>query len=218
MKTSLPKNKDQHGFTIIELMIATSVLSVILLLVTVMMISIGSLFYKEINQSRVQDSVRSITDEVSHHLQLSGTTPLSGSYSGFGTPIGIYCIGDTRYSFIKNVQINSMVGGVFIYHVLWRDVPSGGCDPTQPSANLTIQDPSSGHESATDTNAELIPPNSRLTEFSITKPSPYNISVGIAYGANSLLNLAGINTTCKSTTGDQFCATASLTTTVANRL
>src|SRR5665213_2550121 len=70
-----PKNLNRKAFTIIELMIATSVLSIILLLVTTMMISIGNLYYKGINQARVQDDVRTISDDLSSHLQLSDQAP-----------------------------------------------------------------------------------------------------------------------------------------------
>ena len=54
----------QAGFTIVELMIATAILSTILLLVTTMMINIGNLYYKGVNQARVQDGVRTLADDV----------------------------------------------------------------------------------------------------------------------------------------------------------
>jgi prepilin-type N-terminal cleavage/methylation domain-containing protein len=227
----------QKGFTIIELMIATTVLSVILLLVTTMMISIGNLFYKGINQARVQDDTRNITDEIAQYLQLSGTAPLPGIDSG-NPDISVYCVGDTRYSYAQRVQIGHQKAGAGpIYrHVIWRDTPSGGCDPTH-GANLQSPFLSGG--------TELIAPNSRLTDFSISATSPYVISVGIAYGDDDLLCDNGWNAppdcatsgvsghmqqiwsglinptgqiSCKGSTGDQFCATATLTTTVANRL
>jgi prepilin-type N-terminal cleavage/methylation domain-containing protein len=227
MRLHLTKSNNR-GFTIIELMIATTVLSVILLLVTVMMISIGNLFYKGVNQARVQDDVRNITDEISQHLQLSATTPLPGT--DIANPnIGVYCVGDTRYSYAKNVQIGHQLGGsgLSYSHVLWRDLPSGGCVATQ-GANLQNPNLRGG--------AELIAPNSRLTDFSISIASPYTISVSVAYGDDDLLCDTGtpgdcsstVQSThllspvgqinCKSTSGDQFCATASLTTTVSNRL
>jgi prepilin-type N-terminal cleavage/methylation domain-containing protein len=237
----------QNGFTIIELMIATTILSVILLLVTAIMINIGSLYNKAINQIKVQDNVRNIADEVSQHLQLSATVPQQGIDTS-NPDINVYCIGDIRYSYVKNTRIGDILGGRTYSHVLWRDTPSGGCNKTQ-GADLTDPTLSMG--------SELIAPYSRLTAFCIGSPdatgncvfatsSPYPLSVGVAYGDNSLLCDNGFSgppddcsapdvtahmtqifdnvinptgqITCKGNTGDQFCATASLTTTVVNRL
>jgi prepilin-type N-terminal cleavage/methylation domain-containing protein len=200
---------NKKGFTIIELMIATSVLATILLMVTVMMIGIGKLYYKGINQARVQDNVRSIGDELAQHLQLSDQgpqqagTPINVSIAGHPYVINAYCIDNTRYSYIIGVQIGS------IPHVLWRDpTPSTGC--TTPAA---LNNP--GLSGGT----ELIAPHSRLTDFTISPlTSPYSISVGVAYGDDDLLTLNGVNTTCKSVTGDQFCSAAGLTTVVVQRI
>jgi prepilin-type N-terminal cleavage/methylation domain-containing protein len=259
------KFKDQRGFTIIELMIATTVLSVILLLVTTMIISIGSLFYKGINQSRVQDGARNLTDEISQRLQLSGTVPQAGQSSS-NAAVNVYCIGGTRYTYIANVQIGHQQNntGPVYNHILWRDEPSAGCTQVMGkfvSADLTLSDPSNGQVSGAglQDSAELAPANSRLTSFCIgtlnpangncqfSSASPYTINVGIAYGDDDLLcdndstfpsecsfqgvsphmtqifsNAANVippaQIICKTTAGDQFCSTAYLTTTVANRL
>jgi prepilin-type N-terminal cleavage/methylation domain-containing protein len=213
MSRRLSRSSNQRGFTIIELMIATTVLSVILLLVTTMMISIGNLFYKGVNQSRIQDNVSNIADEISQRLELSGTIPNLGT-DATNPAIKVYCLGDRRYSFIRNVQIGTVSGGKTYNQILWRDVPSS-CSVNQ-GADLT--DPNLSADDSANQGIELIAPNSRLTSFSISTISPYTITVSVAYGETSLLNLAGFNTTCKLNLGDQFCATARLTTNVANRL
>lgn len=208
-------------------MIATSVLSTMLLLATIIMISIGNLYYKGINQARVQDDTHSIADEVAQHLQLSGTAVPVHVVSANGQ-VQAYCIGDTRYVYTIGVQIgtgNDTNGTARSQHVLWRDkVPSTGCTtPSNTFLNsvlLALFDPS---------GTELMTPNSRLTSFCITglgaptpctpSASPFNLSVGVAYGDIDLLtNPSSINATCNGSVGDQFCSTASLTTTVAQRL
>ena len=203
MKYKRPSQLNQKAFTIVELMIATTILSTILILVTVMMVGIGNLFYKGVNQARVQDDVRTISDDVSQHLQLSDSPPLA-SVSGDGT--GVYCIGDTRYTYVLNQQIGSANP-----HVLWRDSnpTPGSCAATDGFLNNTTPSPD---------GTELIAPNSRLTYFNISLSSPYTISIGVAYGDDDLLNLAGLNTTCKGSIGDEFCSTATLTTTVVQRI
>lgn len=201
----------EQGFTIVELMIATTVLSVILLLVTVMMTNIGNLYYKGVNQSRLQDDVRNVTSEISQHLELNDQAVTSASHTYGTVTMQAYCIGDTRYSYILNKQIGT--GSTQIEHVLWRDVYDTGCMPI----DLSNAQPESGPNAGTN-GTELIAPNSLLTAFSISATSPYTITLGMAYGTTSLLNLNGSNTTCKEGSGDDFCATASLTTTVVQRI
>ena len=239
------KTLDRHGFTIVELMIATAVLSTILVLVTIIMISIGHLYYKGVSQARVQDDVRTIADELSQYLQLSNSTSIPVSQAGEQA----YCIGSERFTYVLYKQIGTKPGQT--PHVLWRDTdPSPGSCPTggplgSPTGlpNLSAATPSTG-------GVELIAPNSRLTDFTVTAisatlPSPYSISVAVAYGDDDLVCDSGYHAPndcsqqgltvhmtnivnhitapsgpiqCKGFTGDQFCATSSLTTTVAQRL
>ncbi|HTB49310.1 MAG TPA: type II secretion system protein [Verrucomicrobiae bacterium] len=231
MPARRPDSQKQAGFTIVELMIATAILSTILVLVTIMMISIGNLYYKGINQSRVQDDARSISDELSQHLELNDQFqgPTSQSYGGF--TVQAYCIGNVRYSYVIGTQLGTSAGQ--IAHVLWRDTDStGDCLPQ----NLTLATPTS----SPDTGTELISPDSRLISFSITRAAatdPYVIAVGVAYGGDDLLCSPSApgstcNTPatmsaayfqngdllCKGNIGDQFCATASLNTTVVQRI
>ena len=227
--------KASDGFTIIELLIATAVLSTILLMVTVVMINIGHLYYKGINQSRIQDNVRAITDDVSQHLKLGDNFFQVNNGSTYA-----YCIGDTRYTYLLYKQIGTNPGppDYQSQHVLWRDT-----NPTPGSCPSVLLDLSTTLPSANGT--ELAAPNSRLTSFSIIGSSPYNIVVGEAYGDNDLLCDTGTlndcttsynansviaklitgllssptgNIYCRGSIGDQFCATSNLNTTVVSRL
>jgi hypothetical protein len=194
-----------------------------------MMTDIGSLYYKGISQSQVQDDVRSITDEVTQHLQLTDSAPTSH----ISASAGDYCIGTTRYSYVLGRQINS--SPVSPQHVLWRDTVTAGTCPVSPnlsSANLATTDP---------TGTELISLRSRLTNFSISATSPYTITVDIAFGDDDQLCDTGIPNSCDSSTtttivyplpaghevlckgskavsAQQFCGTADLTTTAVQRL
>jgi prepilin-type N-terminal cleavage/methylation domain-containing protein len=202
-----PVCRSQAGFTIVELMIATAVLSVILLLTTLIIGSMGDLYYKGVNQSRTQDDVRTITEDVSQHLQLSDQTPVAASATFGGIATKAYCIDGTRYSYVLNRQIGT--GSTQITHVLWRDSFTGTCTPL----NLSQATPSAN-------GSELISSNSELTAFTVTLAAnqPYTVSVGVGFGDPTQLSGSGITTGCKSGAGDQFCATSSLTTTVVKRL
>ncbi len=194
------RGRDQ-GFTIIELMIATAVLSTILVTVTVMMISIGNLYYKGVNQARVQDDTRSIIDEVSQNLEFydqSSIAHLGPNPDGTQT----YCIGTTRYTYVVGVQIGtappaSPSGTPAFDHVLWRDTvhSANSCTP----ANLEATNPSTGTDPGAPGNnatngVELISPSSRLVVFSISpSSSPYTINIGVAYGDNDLLCSPAVN-------------------------
>jgi prepilin-type N-terminal cleavage/methylation domain-containing protein len=187
---------DKRGFTIVELMIATTVLSVLLLLATAIMTSIGGLYTKGIHQSDVQDAARTIVDDVTQNAQLSNGVP---SVVGPTAGVSAYCIGSTRYSFVIGQQVTDAT------HGLWRDTVSGGCTPAD-FANLG-------------SGVEMVPAHSRLTSFSISSTSPYAITVGVAYGDDDLFtDPSHGNYTCKGSAGDQFCATSALTTTVVPRI
>jgi type II secretory pathway pseudopilin PulG len=236
-------NSSESGFTILELMIATSILTTILLLVTIVMISIGNLYYKGIAQARVQDATRTITDEISQQLQLNGQALSAASWSSKHEQA--YCIGQVRYTYVLGTEIGkptpgSSPGPVY-QHILWRDTnPTPGSCSIDPgdtgnvsSVNLALPTPSAG-------GTEMIGPSSRLTALSITSStgvSPYRVVVGVASGDDDLLcnpSLAGsctagtamtnwsryqdINLKCKGKVGDQFCSTARLQTTAVQRL
>jgi type II secretory pathway pseudopilin PulG len=218
---NIHKTHTKNGFTIIELMIATTVLSTVLLLVTAILISIGSLYEKGINQTLVEDDVRTIADDVTQNLQFNDTPPTQVTGPGDLA----YCIDATRYTYVLNTTIDTQGYD----HVLWRDTlpPASPCS----AVNLKTTTPSSG-------GTELIAPGSMLTYFCIdgvdatgqpepTCPimstsvpgfSPFTVSVGVAHGLTTDLNLAGLTSTCRSQIGEQFCSTANLTTSVAQRI
>ncbi|HSW37394.1 MAG TPA: prepilin-type N-terminal cleavage/methylation domain-containing protein [Candidatus Saccharimonadales bacterium] len=195
----------QKGFTIVELMIATTVLSVILLMATVIITGIGNLYYKGVNQSKIQDAARNIADEVAQNLELGkGYTTASGAPGTHGEKS--YCMSTARYTYVLGKQI----GTNGLNHILWRDtVPSTGC----ATLDLSLAQPSAG-------GVEMIGSGSRLSNFNILPAtSPYTITVFVAYGDDVLLqNPSGTSPTCLGNKSDSFCATAALTTTVVQRV
>lgn len=200
---------NQKGFTIIELMIATAVLSTILVTVTIVMLSIGNLYYKGVNQARVQDATRGVVDELSQRLELSSEQAIKAVPQG-ANGVGAYCIDTTRYTYVTNTQIGtpppeSPNGTPAFQHVLWRDTISSS--DTCLAADLTATNPSTG----TDVNntdgqdgTELVAPNSRLIKFSINSnnttsaSSPYTINVEMGYGENDLYCSPSVAGSCTS--------------------
>jgi prepilin-type N-terminal cleavage/methylation domain-containing protein len=207
------------GFTLVELMIATAVLSTILLLATVMIMGIGRLYYKGINQSRVQDNVRAITDDTSQRLKLNDGQPTTaenpivyrGADGNFST-VTAWCIGPTRYSFVIGRQIGPDTARTTdsqIPHVLWRDTtPSEGC-----------KNPADLRDPALSNGTDMVGSGMRLTVFSIAPDSsPYALTVGLANGDKDLFTGSGAGTHCTGGPGGEFCSTSYLKTTVVKRL
>jgi len=188
----LKKLNSQKGFTIIELMIATSILAIIILIVTVLIINIGVIYDKGVNVSQLQDTNRSLSEQLVRQLQINNNNIQAGvdTTTEPSIPINVYCIGNTRYSFIYNVTEGETINRLTIHHVLWEDSPAGGCSSTT-AADLTQYSPSSNAN-----GIDLLEPNTRLTSFcigsaptlnnqcsSFTPSSPFTLSVGLAYSS-----------------------------------
>lgn len=236
MTNQLLGRRQDQGFTIIELMIATSIVSVILLMVSIIIINIGGLYYKGISQANAQDTVRRISDELTQQLQLSDTIPRRPATPA---PDGVesVCIGTTRYTYLIGKQI-----GADTKHVLWRDkVSSAACPVISTAGSLNVDSPSL--TGSLGGGVELVGPRSRLTKFTIISPSPYTITVNIALGERDLLCDSGTSNDCNVTTpsthiwnpstptgtirckgnkgvgnSQRFCGTANLTTIAVRRL
>ena len=63
------KRAEQNGFTIIELLIATTVFSLILLISVAGILQISRMYYRGVTQSRTQETARSIIDEVGEAIR-----------------------------------------------------------------------------------------------------------------------------------------------------
>ena len=105
-----------HGFTIVELLIATSIFSVVLLVALNGFFQIGKLYYKGVASSQTQATAQKILDDMSSALQfasstaitnlLDETTGLPAGVNSEGKPIEYICLGSTRYTYILGRQIN----------------------------------------------------------------------------------------------------------------
>ncbi len=194
--------KNNNGFTIIELLIAMVVVASIITMTTAIIVSIGHLYFKGNSEATIQDSVRSTMQDVTENLKLAHGYHTDDSSS----PPHTYCIGITRYTYIIGVQ----EGGTY-KHIFWRDSLLRETDPCDP-VDLTQDQP-------TPDGKDLIGGNSALTDFTISNSStPYYVSLGEIYGPSDLYNLAGVNSSCKSGAASELCGTASLITSVSQRL
>lgn len=231
--------KLQAGFTILELMIATVIVSVILLLVTSVMVGIQNLYNKGVSQESIQNNVRNIVNAVTQEIQdangLAGSSVKTVNNVESGTVDGITyteqatCIGSTEYLYVIGAQVGSET-----QQGLWQDTkPPGGCGLFAPNPTPDLI---SGTNM--DSGVAYLASGARLTDFEVILPSTvpgsdtnYQVYASVAIGTDGtngtakLLNLnpAGpsghydYSARCITQIGDQFCATASLSTEVGQR-
>jgi prepilin-type N-terminal cleavage/methylation domain-containing protein len=200
----------QQGFTVIELLIASAIFSVIMLICLTAFVEIGRAYYKGVTMSRTQDVARSMIDDISRSLQFS-----NASVSSIGNTT--YCVGNKRYTISRGIEITSSggVAGLQGQHGVQReDNFIGGCSAATP-AQLG---------SAT----ELLSEGMQIDVFEVAPVSTDNklwqIHIKIVSGSNIVANdiLTGAvgAKQCVSRPGatSQFCAISDLTTIITGRL
>lgn len=205
--------KSQSGFTIVELLIATSVFSVILLVVSTGIVRIGQSYYKGIIQSRTQETVRAVSQEISSTVQFaSGQKKLGATGNQF-------CIGNARYTYFLNQKVDESNEGLRVEKMRADGSCSVAADGSEPK--------------------EMLAKNMRVLHFKadpdVKDSRIWRIEIAVAYGDNDLLthydnngNPAGWSAVtdpavkdakCKSgVSGGAFCATSSMDILVKRRL
>lgn len=229
----------QRGFTIVELMIATIIFSLVLLGAMAAVIQISKLYYKGITNARTQDLNRNVLAEISQSIQFSRndivqTLPANGGPSVAITATdttsrGYFCNGPRRYTYIidRNLAQNPDTNANLALrrkesrHVLWVDTPVSNCSTSGP-ADLTVANPCANPTICND-GVELMSERARITKLTLQELQPdsglWNINISVAYGEDGLLNVVDGRYVCEGATGfSEFCAISELSTTVLRRL
>ena len=213
-------HKESRGFTIVELMIATLIFSIVLLLCAFAISHVGRMYYKGVIIGRTQDTARKVTEEISQTLQFAAGDDdpsifmRTGTRTESGVPIESYCLGTTRYSFTRVRSLGTAANQSD--HVLWRDINNnaGTCEPV----NITQASLTGGEE--------LLGENMRLPHFAITESNGlWSIDISVTFGDDPTLYEDDTAVSgpeyefCKGTTaGGQFCAVSAFSTSVTRRL
>lgn len=212
--------RQQHGFTVIELLIATAVFSVVLLMVTFGIIQITRVYYKGITETNTQNTARAIMDDISQAIQFGGTGNIQGTSGTSPGTSYAFCIGNQLYSYILGYQVVDSVNSGLKqgYHGLVLSSAASCGGPVSAVADLkgTQNIPNS---------RELIGKNMRLSKLSV-KPitgttNLWNIDVKVMYGDDDLFTTAPTDPSaaCKSSVqGSHFCAVSELNTIVEKRV
>jgi type II secretory pathway pseudopilin PulG len=226
------------GFTIVEMLIATAVSSMVVMLISMALIQIARTYYKGVISSRTQEAARTLIDDIAQTIQFQGQTPMVGTdgantYKNFpygaegDLQVKTYCIGQTRYSYALNMQqqpaLTTSPNSNRSKHALVRDDFSGG------SCSIVVDVGRHPATNASSSAREMLTTGMRLGRFSITPYSAYpnnilwRIDVQVITGDSSVLEQidpADVSKgyRCKTAViGSQFCAVSELSTTVALR-
>lgn len=146
-------NLNKSGFTIVELMIAISVFSVVIILASAALITVGRQYQFGVSKTKLLDASRELNQKIAQSIAYSGSTitPVSGLTGGYS---GV-CIGDSRY--------------------IWRQVPPNTNTSTGYLDTFRVQalGGSACSPGSINTNAgeNPLPTNTAVTNFSIL-PNP----------------------------------------------
>src|SRR4051812_41724755 len=163
-------NTNQKAFTIVELMIATSVFAVVLLTALAAFTQIGHLFYKGVSVTQTQNTATQITQDINGYFKTASnvyipSTPYSNSTYNY------YCVGSARYTYkINSLYLTSNVPANYNpstgNYALLKDIMPGSSACASPCIPPGTSNPA-GCTSFTKP-VELLGNNMRLGEFSIT--------------------------------------------------
>jgi prepilin-type N-terminal cleavage/methylation domain-containing protein len=211
-----PRSSDSPAFTIIELMIATTVFSVILLICAAGLIQIGRIYQKGVINNQTQEVARTVITRVSESIQFTGGSirKLSANNGSQG-----FCVDNKQYSYLPNKKlVDGTPTSDQTKHAL---VVNGSCT-TNNAQDLSA---------ASVVGDELLSPNMRVLKLAICVPGDtdvancptpppansnlYQVNLIIGYGDGDLFSAGA----CKSLSiGGSFCAVSSLSTTVQKRI
>ena len=208
------KHSSQGGFTIMELLVATMVFAVVLLVVTGGILQIARVYYKGVTEASTQNTARSVMDTISQAIQFSGGTVTTTASSPVAGNAYAFCVGNQQFSYTLGWQAENGPDAAKhqSYHTLVQATISG-CSSSTAAQNVRNQ---------TISGRDLIGPHMRLSDLTITNiaENQYKIQLRVVYGDDDLLNNpTTAAASCKGIqAGTQFCSVSELSTVVVKRV
>lgn len=238
---------DRAGFTIVELMIATVVFSLVMLICLTGMVQVSRAYYKGITHSRTQEAARNLMHEITEIIKLSGSTivvldtiqpgpeipkePMDLTEEGAGA----FCAGNRVYVYVLDRKAvddpdpnQKEIRNPFVS-------TDGACSDSLSLglADLGILENPIDF-TAPERPRSLLGDNMRLTAFSIEEVQPtvvgtlqegaqlWRVNLSIVYGDQDLLDYkddhGNDRVVCRPNTGAEFCSIVELSTMVSRRI
>jgi prepilin-type N-terminal cleavage/methylation domain-containing protein len=217
-KSPFMHSQSQHGFTVFELMVATSVFSVILLVMTVGVLRFSHDYFKSVTTSNTQQVARSIANDIAQNIQF-GQTVTTGLVGGSGLQ-GI-CVGNTLYSYHIGYEVAPA------YNSAKHQAPHGLIKTVGSSCSAAAPRDVNSASALASNEHDLLGENMRLSSITVTPGTnnTYAIRVRVLFGDDDLLLPAVTGSTtnwdaeaCGGAAGSQFCASSEIATTVQQRV
>jgi prepilin-type N-terminal cleavage/methylation domain-containing protein len=203
---------DASGFTIIELLVATTIFSIVLVVIVASFLQIGRMFYKGVSINNTNEAARSLVDDIANDVRFSKAAT-------FGDPKAdptvtnkwFFCIGQHRYTYrlgvqVKDTDVNTtakdMQAGVI------QDTTGGNCQDPTKSAGINA--------------SQILGPDMRLNDLDVVKNatgSAVRIHAHVLfYGVDDQVFNPDVNDAAASCSGTllstQFCATSDIDTNI----
>lgn len=202
-----------------ELLIATAVFSVVLLLVTAGIMQITRVYYKGVTEANTQNTARNIIDTISQAIQFTGgnVTPTPASVTPGAD--AVFCVGDEQFTYRLGWQVEDRDDGASsqTWHALVQGSATGGCGSPGTKPPLNQKDIGD--------RRDLVGEHMRLSALVVepvdTSNTMYRVRVKVVYGDNDLLSdpATGPDTGCLGQqSGSAFCSVAELSTIVVKRV
>lgn len=227
-------SKNDSGFTILELIIATAIFSGALLILMLGFLSISQSYTRGLTVTETQNTTRNILNSISQSLQFGDISTYqlpsgqaTNQLPSGQTPSGWFCADNYIFAYTLGEEVINGQNAI-------EQVPSPSCP--SPGTNCPTQDAGGAISADCYANSpgavELLGPRMRLAALTITPESQgtYQIDVKVVYGDDSFLHgvVASGNTyyydigsgkvTCTGQATDDFCATSELQTVVGPRI
>ena len=207
IKTFKTGRKKPYGFTILEIMIATTIFGVILLILAAGILSFARNYFASVTRSTTQATARSAAEDIARAIQFSGEEP-----TRITTPTKeAVCIGNVGYIGFIGVKLTGTNHGL-----IKRVLPTG----TISCSNFVS---AFAYNAATD--QELLAKNTRLSIMKAPSlgDGASSVHIRVVYGDDNLLNTSVTpsdwsDLQCIGGVDAQYCAVSDLTTTVQRRL
>ena len=171
-------NSNESGFTIVELMIATVVFSLVLLVIIYGVLNFSRAYYGGVNSTATQSTTRSIVNTTAQAIEFSGNFIVPSAAVVGHANTYYFCAGGNTYYYIQGVEYTglSLTDPSFL-NAPGLFVQPGSCtnspDPTKPGSK------------------ELLSANMRITYLQVTQDPTnarlFTIQLGLAYGDGDLL-------------------------------
>lgn len=192
---------NKSGFTIVELMISISVFSVVIILASAAIITVGRQYQFGVSKTRLLDASRELNQKISQDIAYSGgekksVADLPAGYTGF-------CIGSTAYIWVPyTVSPDNFDWAKNKFRT--ADLSTGGCNHSSFKSRLINPFPNNVVVTALD--------------IGTTSPYQYNSRFVLADGTDLFVGKNPNNSCITQQAGGSYCAVVDMNSTITRKV